>query len=123
MQLMDEMGLTDSMNATEWAADRQKAQKSRIRKLNAKRDAARAEKRLKNKKKRRLSPALLKKAKSRKPKRARRADDAPGGGDVVCPGGPSADGPGLPGGPSAGPAGPVVGPSHIADTRANRSTL
>ena len=72
MALMEEMGLTDTMNATEWSEDKKRAEKMKLKKLNKRRDDAWAVKQFRQKTKRKLKPGLVKKfaiQKKRLPKR------------------------------------------------------
>ena len=84
MSLLEEMGLTDTMNASEWNEDKKKAQKATLKKLNAKRDEARRAKALRTKKARKVNPAFLKSQKRKiKTAKTTRRDGRKARGPVV----------------------------------------
>ena len=115
LDLLEEMGLTDTMNATEWHEDRRKIVRAKTRKLNKQRDAKRKLKAAAKEKKKRWSKAFAKKGKGKAKGagRGKRALPAPGaaGTDGAPPAPGATDAPPAPG--AAGTDGAPVAPGAV----------
>ena len=99
MLLLEEMGLTDTMNATEWHEDRKKAVRSKTRNLNRQREEKRRVRAEKQKRIKKVRKTFIKKGKGKGKGTGKRTRAQPAPGTAVTDGTPP-----VPGAPGTQPA-------------------